>query len=123
MMKFSKTHEWVKVDGHIATVGISDYAQKELGEIVYVELPKIGHAVRAQDEVVVLESTKAAVDIYSPVSGEIIAVNEHLHTHPDKINHAAESEGWLFKIRLQDSQELDLLMSDQDYFSFTFGHD
>lgn len=122
MMKFSQTHEWVRVEDQIAIIGISDYAQKELGEIVYVELPKIGHTVKAQDEVVVLESTKAAVDIYTPVSGKIIAINEKLHTHPETINQAAESEGWLFKIQLHKLEELDQLMSGKHYLSFTSGY-
>jgi glycine cleavage system H protein len=114
-MKFSQTHEWVETDGQTATIGISDYAQKELGEIVYVELPKLGHSVKAKEEAVVIESTKAAVDIYSPISGEIIAVNDTLRENPEKINSSAELEGWLFKLRLHNPQEIDLLMSEPAY--------
>ena len=117
-MKFSQTHEWVKVEGENATVGISDYAQKELGEVIYVELPTIGHSVLAGDEVVVLESTKAAVDIYTPVSGEITAVNEDLRANPEKINHSAQSAGWLYKIRLRNKEELDFLMSEPLYHTY-----
>jgi glycine cleavage system H protein len=109
MMKFSQTHEWVQAEGAIATVGISDAAQKEIGEIVYVELPVVGRTLQAGEEAVVLESTKAAVDIYSPVSGKITAVNEQLRTNPEKINQAAESEGWLFKLHLHNPEELSLL--------------
>jgi glycine cleavage system H protein len=117
-MKYSQTHEWVKIDGEIATIGISDYAQKELGEVVYVELPTIGHAVTTGDEVVVLESTKAAVDIYAPVSGEITAVNEELRSSPELINSFPESKGWLYKLKLRDPDELDFLMSASVYRAY-----
>ena len=117
-MKFSKMHEWVNVEGQEAIVGISDLARRELGDIVYVELPAIGSKITAGDEVVVLESTKAAVDIYSPVSGEIVAVNLRLKENPDIINTSAESEGWLFKIRLQNPQELASLLTPEDYLAF-----
>lgn len=117
-MKFSKTHEWVKTEEEIASVGISDYAQKELGDIVYVELPAVGHAIEAGDMAVVLESTKAAVDIYSPISGEVVAVNEELRTHPEKINLSAEDQGWLFKLRLKRPQELATLMDATSYRAY-----
>lgn len=117
-MKFSKMHEWVKIEGHEATVGISEYARKELGDIVYVELPTIGYKIKAGDEAVVLESTKAAVDVYSPVSGEITAVNLSLKDDPEIINKSAESDGWLFKIRLNNVHELDSLMAPSEYQSF-----
>jgi len=114
-MKFSQTHEWVKVEGENATVGISDYAQKELGEIVYVELPTIGHVVSAGDEVVVLESTKSAVDIYTPISGKILAINEELRSSPEIINNSPQAKGWLYKIKVHNPSELDFLMDDQAY--------
>jgi glycine cleavage system H protein len=117
-MKFSQTHEWIQQEGNNATIGISDYAQKELGEIVYVELPSIGQTIRAGEEAVVLESTKAAVDIYSPLSGKIIAINEDLKAFPEKINHSAEGDGWLFKLEIGNPTELNVLMTDSAYRAF-----
>jgi glycine cleavage system H protein len=114
-MKYTESHEWVVLDGEIATVGISDYAQKELGDIVYVELPVEGHSVKAGDEAVVLESTKAAVDIYTPVSGEIAAINSSLREYPEKVNNSPQSEGWLFKIKVKSPGELDKLMDEKAY--------
>jgi glycine cleavage system H protein len=114
-MKYTESHEWVELDGEIATVGISDYAQKELGDVVYVELPVEGHHVKAGDEAVVLESTKAAVDIYTPVSGEIAAINTQLREYPEKVNHAPQTEGWLFKIKASNPSDLDELMDDKAY--------
>ncbi len=98
-MEFTETHEWLDLQGEIGTVGITDHAQKELGEIVYVELPKIGQEVQKGQEICVLESTKAATDVYAPMSGTIVAVNEALRETPSKINEKAQSDGWLFQIR------------------------
>lgn len=117
-MKYTQGHEWVKVEGDVATVGISDFAQKELGDIVYVELPTVGHALKAGEEAVVLESTKAAVDVYTPVSGTILSINESLRESPEKVNLAPETEGWLFKMRLSHSSELDQLMDAAAYRIF-----
>jgi len=117
-MKYTESHEWVMVVGKIATVGITEYAQKELGEVVYVELPKIGSKVKAGDESVVLESTKAAVDIYTPVSGTITAINTELKTHPEYVNHASEGSGWLFQIELTNPSELTSLMDKSAYQSY-----
>jgi glycine cleavage system H protein len=114
-MKFTQTHEWIKVQDNIGTVGISSYAQQELGDIVYVELPKIGKSVKAGDEAAVLESTKAAADVYSPVSGLILEINENLKNDASLINSSAEKEGWLFKIKLSDPKELDALMDEPGY--------
>jgi glycine cleavage system H protein len=114
-MKFSPTHEWVQVDGHIGTVGISNHAQKEIGAIVYVQLPIIGKTITTGQEAAVLESTKAAADIYSPVSGTILAVNDKLIQDSGLINRSAEDEGWLFKIELSDLKELDALMDLEKY--------
>lgn len=114
-MKFTKSHEWIRVEGEIGTVGITDHAQKELGEIVYVELPAVGKSVTCGDEVAVLESTKAAADIYTPVSGEIVAINQKLHDFVHQINEAAEGEGWLFKIKVSDLSELETLLSQVEY--------
>lgn len=100
MIHYTASHEWVCFEeDQVATVGITDRAQKELGAIVHVELPQVGSVVEAGEEVVVLESTKAAIDIYTPLAGEVVAVNALLSEAPEKVNSAAESEGWLFKIR------------------------
>ncbi len=114
-MKFTESHEWIKVENGIGTVGITDVAQDELGEIVYVELPAVGKNVKAGQEIAVLESTKAAADIYSPVSGEIIEINQKLVDFVQDINRSAEQEGWLFKIKLTDPNELDNLLTRQQY--------
>ncbi len=105
-MKFTPSHEWIRVEGKIGVVGITGYAQKELGEIVHIELPKIGLIVNAGDEVCVLESTKSATDIYSPVSGKIVAVNQALKSTPDLINQSPEADGWLYRIELSSMKEL-----------------
>ncbi|MCP5469486.1 MAG: glycine cleavage system protein GcvH [Chlamydiales bacterium] len=115
MMKYTETHEWIKLEGEIATVGITDYAQKELGEVVYVELPVKGLSVKAGDEGVVLESTKAAVDLYYPLSGEILEVNHSLQENPEKINKSAEGDGWLFKIKITNKKEFESLLDEAAY--------
>ena len=114
-MKYTQSHEWISVEGEVGTVGISDYAQKELGEVVYVDLPEIGQQIQAGQEAVVLESTKAASDVYSPVTGTILEVNELLRDLPEKVNDSPLEEGWLFKIRLADPAELDQLISYELY--------
>ncbi len=117
-MRFTESHEWLQIkskEENIATVGITDYAQKELGEIVYVELPKVGQKVKAGQEICVLESTKAAADVYAPVSGKITAINEAARSAPSMINQTAESTGWLFQIELSHPKELDHLLSRDRY--------
>lgn len=114
-MKFTDSHEWIKVENGIGTVGITDYAQKELGEVVYIELPSVGKQVKAGQEVAVLESTKAAADIYSPVSGEIVEINQKLGDFIHHINASAEFEGWLFKIKLSDQSETEKLLKREEY--------
>ncbi len=109
MRKYTETHEWIQVDNGIGTVGITDYAQKELGVIVYVELPEIGSQVKSGEEAVVLESTKAAADVYSPVSGIIQKVNTALNEDSELVNRSAEKEGWLFQIKLSNPEELKVL--------------
>ena len=116
-MKFTESHEWIEIVDGVGTVGVTDYAQKELGEIVYVELPHTGRAVNAGDEAVVLESTKAAADVYTPVSGEIIEVNVALNEQSELVNSAAETDGWLFKIKISKIEELENLMDETTYFS------
>ena len=116
-MKFTDSHEWIKVEDGVGTVGITDHAQKELGEVVYVELPAVGKQVKAGQEVAVLESTKAAADIYSPVSGEVVEINQKLVDFIHQINASAEVEGWLFKIRLSDCAETDKLLKRDEYLA------
>ncbi|WP_079989458.1 glycine cleavage system protein GcvH [Candidatus Protochlamydia phocaeensis] len=115
-MKFTDSHEWIEMETtDVARVGVSQYAQKELGDIVYIELPTAGRPLNAGQEAAVLESTKAAADVYSPASGTIIEVNERLANAPELVNQSPEKEGWLFKIRLSNPSELDLLMEQKDY--------
>lgn len=115
-MKFTDSHEWIEMETQdMARVGITTYAQKELGDIVYVELPGLGKQVNAKQEVAVLESTKAAADIYSPVSGKIIETNQKLSTAPELINQSPEKEGWIYKIQVSNPSEVDLLMDLTEY--------
>jgi len=114
-MKYTESHEWIKVEKGIGTVGITRHAQKELGEVVYVELPFVGKHVKAGEEVAVLESTKAAADIYCPVSGEIVEINQSLQDFSHKINEAPETEGWLFKIKVESEVDLEKLLTHLDY--------
>lgn len=115
-LKFQKSHEWVRVeqDGTV-TVGISDHAQSSLGDLVYVELPEVGSSVQVGNGTAVVESVKAASDIYAPVSGEIIAVNEVLNDKPETINEDPYEGGWIFKVKLSDKSELDGLLTADEY--------
>jgi glycine cleavage system H protein len=112
---FTEEHEWIAVDGDTATVGITDHAQEQLGDLVYVELPEVGRTVAKGDDAAVVESVKAASDVYAPVSGEIIAVNEELGGDPGLVNRSAESDGWLMKMKLSDKGELEGLMDADAY--------
>lgn len=116
-MKFTESHEWIAFTNGVGTVGVTNHAQHELGDIVYVELPKVGKEVKAGEEAAVLESTKAAADVYSPVSGTIVEVNSALNEASELVNRSPEAEGWLFKIRLKNPQELDALMDAGTYQS------
>ena len=115
---FTEDHEWVEVDGDVATVGISNYAQEQLGDIVFVELPEEGKEFGKGDDAAVVESVKAASDVYSPVSGEVIAVNGALEGEPALVNSDAEDGGWFFKLRLADTAELAQLMDETAYEKF-----
>lgn len=117
-MKFTESHEWIRTEDEVGIVGITHFAQKEIGEIVYVELPSVGKLVKAGQEVAVLESTKAAADIYSPVSGEVLEINETLQEFSQGINQAAETDGWLFKVKITDKEELEKLLSEEQYKEF-----
>lgn len=115
-LKFLKSHEWARVeDDGLVRVGISEHAQGQLGDLVYVELPEVGAAVKAGNGVAVVESVKAASDIYAPVSGEIVEVNELLNDKPEIINEDAFGEGWIFVVRPSDRAELDELLDANDY--------
>ena len=115
MKKFAATHEWVSIEGKVATVGISDHAQDHLGDIVYVDLPEVGKSLKKGDVFCTIESVKAASDIYAPVSGKIVEVNEELDSSPEKINDDAEGEGWIVRIEVADESELDSLMDLETY--------
>lgn len=117
-LRFSEEHEWVSVDGDIATVGISDFAQQQLGDVVFVELPEVGRSVTRGDEIAVVESVKAASEVYAPVSGEVIEINGALVDEPGTVNESAEADGWFFKLRLTDASELDELMDEAAYRTF-----
>jgi len=115
-MKFTDSHEWIEMESPTRVVmGVTTYAQKELGDIVYVELPTVGKPVNAGQEIAVLESTKAAADVYSPVSGTVVEVNEQLKANSQLVNASAESEGWICKIDLSNPAEMDLLMDQAAY--------
>ena len=105
-LKYAETHEWVRIDKTIGTVGITDHAQAELTDIVFVELPKVGAKVTAKQQAAVVESVKAASDIYSPVSGEVAEVNSELENNPALVNSAPYAEGWLFKVQLEEGVDL-----------------
>ncbi|MBS0621158.1 MAG: glycine cleavage system protein GcvH [Verrucomicrobia bacterium] len=120
-MRFTDSHEWIRVEGGIGTVGITDHAQKELGEVVYIELPPVGKKVRAGEEVAVLESTKAAADIYAPIGGKIVEVNQELVDYIHYINSGAEGKGWLFKIAIENPRELDHLLKKEEYLKLVGG--
>lgn len=116
-MRFTESHEWIRVEDGVGTVGITEHARKELGEIVFVELPVIGKSVSAAEAAAVLESTKAASDVYAPVAGMIIAVNQDLKGSCSHINNSPENDGWLFKLKIDNPDEADMLMSRADYTS------
>lgn len=115
MIKYSAQHEWIKIEGDVGCVGITDYAQHQLGDIVFVELPAVGKTLKQNQEAAVVESVKAASDVYSPVSGDIVETNDLLKTSPELVNTACESDGWFFKIRLTDAGELSGLMDESAY--------
>ncbi|MDN3651856.1 glycine cleavage system protein GcvH [Thalassotalea ponticola] len=115
-LKYASSHEWVRVEGDgTVTVGITEHAQELLGDMVFVELPEVGDDVDAGDDVAVAESVKAASDIYAPVSGEIIEVNDDLEDSPELVNSDAFGDGWMFKIKLSDEGELDSLLDAEGY--------
>ncbi len=117
-LKYAASHEWARLlDDNVVEVGISDYAQEALGDVVYVELPEIGASVDAGEECCAVESVKAASDIYAPVSGEIVAVNEELDGEPELLNEEPYVRGWMFRIKASDISELDGMLSAEDYLA------
>lgn len=120
-VKYTKDHEWIKVEGDTATIGITEHAQEQLGDVVFVELPAIGRAVQKGGEAAVVESVKAASEVYAPVSGEVIAVNKQLEGDPALVNRGAEGDGWFMKVKLKNKSELDDLMDKASYDKFVAG--
>lgn len=116
--KFSKDHEWIRVEGDVATIGITVHAQDQLGDVVFVEVPEVGRKVAAEEAVAVVESVKAASDVYSPVTGEVIEANGDLAGSPGLVNEDAEGKAWFFKVRLSNPAELDALMDRAGYDAF-----
>ncbi len=112
---YAKTHEWVSLEDGVATVGITDFAQSQLSDLTFVELPEVGAEFSAGDEAAVVESVKAAADIYAPVGGEVIAVNEALEDAPELINNDSFGEGWIFKLKVNDESEVDNMLDAESY--------
>ena len=120
-VKYTKEHEWIRIDGDIATIGISEYAQEQLGEIVFVELPEAGTLLEKGSEAAVIESVKAASEVYAPASGEVTESNLNLDAVPGKVNADATGEGWLYKMKITDAGELDDLMDEDEYKGYVEG--
>lgn len=116
--KYSKEHEWIVVEGDVATIGISDFAQDQLGEVVYVDLPSEGDSVTAADTFGEIESVKSVSELYAPVTGEIVAVNDSLGDAPETVNSDPHGEGWMIKVKLEDASEVDGLMTADEYDAF-----
>lgn len=117
-LRYTEEHEWIRVDDGIGTVGISDFAQEQLGDVVYVELPEVGKTLQRSAEAAVVESVKAASEVYAPVSGEVVEVNEALNDDPGLVNSSPTGDGWFFKLRISDPSELDNLMDEAAYKAY-----
>ena len=115
---YTREHEWVRIEEGVAVCGITDYAQTQLGDVVYVELPEVGAEIARDGEAAVVESTKAASDVYAPVTGTILAVNGRLEESPDLVNESAEDQGWFFRMEIDDEGELGELMDEEGYQAF-----
>ena len=120
-IKFTKQHEWAKIDGDTATVGITDYAQHQLGDVVFVDLPKIGQTLKQFGAAAVVESVKAASDVYAPLSGSVVVINDNLPANPGQINQSPLDGGWFFKMKLSNPAEAAALLSDADYQAYIKG--
>jgi glycine cleavage system H protein len=117
-LHYTQSHEWVRIDGDIGTIGITDYAQKELGEIVYLELPEVGHVFNANEEFGTVESVKAVSELFTPLSGEIVEVNKAAIAEPGIVNDDPFGDGWLIKMKLSTDEEVGKLMSSEDYANY-----
>ncbi|HEX9149933.1 MAG TPA: glycine cleavage system protein GcvH [Thermoanaerobaculia bacterium] len=117
-LHYTQSHEWVRIDGDVGTVGITDYAQKELGEIVYLELPEVGHMFNAEDEFGTVESVKAVSELFTPLSGEVIEINKGAVAEPGIVNDDPFGDGWLIKLKLSTDEEVKKLLSAQQYEEF-----
>ena len=118
-LHYSKDHEWVRVDGNVAIVGITDYAQNSLGDVVYVELPKVGDDFAANESFGSVESVKAVSEVFSPVSGEIVGINEALADTPEKVNQDPYGDGWMIRVQMSNSGEVDSMLTAAEYEDFT----
>ena len=116
--KFTKSHEWAKIEGDTATIGITDYAQSQLGDIVFIELLKVGEKIKQSSQIGTIESTKAASELYTPISGEVIQVNGELVSNPQWINESPFDKGWIAKVKIENQTELDKLMDESVYKEF-----
>jgi glycine cleavage system H protein len=121
-LRYAKTHEWLRLDGNVATVGISTFAQEQLGDVVYVELPEVGKTLAQGGEAAVVESVKAASEIYAPVSGTVTEINTGLADNPGLINEDSTGAGWFFKLKLSNPAELDALLDEAAYLAEAEGH-
>jgi glycine cleavage system H protein len=117
-MRFTKDHEWIRVEGDVGTIGITEYAQSQLGDVVFVELPEVGKKVTKSGEAAVVESVKAASEVYAPVGGEVLEVNSELEGTPATVNEDAQGRGWFIKLKLDNPAEVEELMSEEQYKSF-----
>ena len=116
-IKYAETHEWVSLSGTIATVGISDHAQKEISDVVFIELPKLDKQIKQKETAMVIESVKAAFDIYAPMSGKVVKINDQLKDVPELVNRSPYQDGWLFQVECSDPKEFDTLLTESQYNS------
>ena len=119
--RYSQDHEWIRIEGDEGVMGITDYAQEQLGDVVHVDLPEVGASLSKGDEAAVIDSVKAASEVYAPVDGEVTAINESLEEEPGKVNSDAEGEGWFLRVKLADKSQLDGLMDKAGYDAFVAG--
>lgn len=117
-LHYTQSHEWVRIDGDVGTIGITDYAQKELGEIVYLELPEVGHVFNAEDEFGTVESVKAVSELFTPLSGEVVEINKGAVAEPGIVNDDPFGDGWLIRLKLSTDQEVEKLLSAKDYAEY-----
>ncbi|HYE65020.1 MAG TPA: glycine cleavage system protein GcvH [Pyrinomonadaceae bacterium] len=122
-LHYSKDHEWIRVEGDVGTIGITDHAQQSLGDVVYVELPKVGESFEAHEAFGSVESVKAVSEIFTPVSGEVVEVNESLQDEPEKVNNDPYGAAWMIRIRMTDAGQVDSLLSAAEYEDFTSGEE